>query len=280
MCTFWLSLVKKYIYIIYSSSYSDDWKYLHLHKVVSWCLDLHFFFLWSQWNASHIPGENVIQPKNKFDDLVHNLYTAKRNLRDSRNSKLSVLTGCLCRPLRRGATVSLHSDITRGGPEWLILGRQWSEKENKHHCLLAFLFLKTCLWKKKKKQLASEALIQQAFTGTSLVVQWLRFHSSTAGGTGLIPGPGTKIPHATWHGQKIIIIIFKKQAFIEWMDRWLHNLAPWVQPEWQTVLWKARRTGRQAQLARAEAIQHSGFPCGSGFRLPWLRAWPRQFLVK
>ena len=150
MCTFWLSLVKKYIYIIYSSSYSDDWKYLHLHKVVSWCLDLHFFFLWSQWNASHIPGENVIQPKNKFDDLVHNLYTAKRNLRDSRNSKLSVLTGCLCRPLRRGATVSLHSDITRGGPEWLILGRQWSEKENKHHCLLAFLFLKTCLWKKKK----------------------------------------------------------------------------------------------------------------------------------
>ena len=29
------------------------------------------------------------------------------------------------------------------------------------------------------------------------VVQWLRFHPSTAGGTGLIPGQGTKIPHAT-----------------------------------------------------------------------------------
>ena len=199
MCTFWLSLVKN-IYIIYSSSYSDDWKYLHLHKVMSRCLDLHFFFLWSQWNASHIPGENVIQPKNKFDDLVHNLYTAKRSLRGSHNSRLSVLTGCRCRPLRRGATASLHSGITRGGPECLILGRQRSEKENKHHCLLAFMFLKTCLWGGKKK-LASEVLIQQAFTGTSLVVQWLRFHSSTAGGTGSIPGQGTKIPHALRYGQ-------------------------------------------------------------------------------
>lgn len=91
---------------------------------MSWCLDLHFFFLWSQWNASHIPGENVIQPKNKFDDLVHNLYTAKRSLKGSHNSRLSVLTGCRCRPLRRGATASLHSGITRGGPECLILGRQ------------------------------------------------------------------------------------------------------------------------------------------------------------
>ena len=32
---------------------------------------------------------------------------------------------------------------------------------------------------------------------TSLVVvQWLRLHTSIAGGTGLIPGPGTKILHA------------------------------------------------------------------------------------
>ena len=32
--------------------------------------------------------------------------------------------------------------------------------------------------------------------GTSLAVQWLRVHASTAGGMGLIPGQGTKIPHA------------------------------------------------------------------------------------
>ena len=36
--------------------------------------------------------------------------------------------------------------------------------------------------------------------GDFLVVQWLRLHASTAGGTGSIPGWGTKIPHATWHG--------------------------------------------------------------------------------
>ena len=39
--------------------------------------------------------------------------------------------------------------------------------------------------------------------GTSLAVQWLRFHASTAGGMGLIPGWGTKILHAAWHSQKI-----------------------------------------------------------------------------
>ena len=38
--------------------------------------------------------------------------------------------------------------------------------------------------------------------GTSLVVQWLRLCSSTSGGLGSIPGEGTKISHATWHGQK------------------------------------------------------------------------------
>ena len=38
--------------------------------------------------------------------------------------------------------------------------------------------------------------------GTSLEVQWLRLHASTAGDTGSIPGHGTKIPHAAWCGQK------------------------------------------------------------------------------
>ena len=37
---------------------------------------------------------------------------------------------------------------------------------------------------------------------TSLVVQWLRLSASTAGGMGLIPGQGTKIPYATWHNPK------------------------------------------------------------------------------
>ena len=32
--------------------------------------------------------------------------------------------------------------------------------------------------------------------GDFLTVQWLRLRASTAGGAGLIPGQGTKIPHA------------------------------------------------------------------------------------
>ena len=38
--------------------------------------------------------------------------------------------------------------------------------------------------------------------GNSLAVQWLGLCASAAGGTGLIPGRGTKIPHAVQHGQK------------------------------------------------------------------------------
>ena len=38
---------------------------------------------------------------------------------------------------------------------------------------------------------------------TSLVVQWLRLHTSKAGGAVVIPGQGTKIPHAAWRGQKL-----------------------------------------------------------------------------
>ena len=38
--------------------------------------------------------------------------------------------------------------------------------------------------------------------GTSLVVQCLRFHVSTAGGMGSIPGQGTKILQVTQHGTK------------------------------------------------------------------------------
>ena len=34
--------------------------------------------------------------------------------------------------------------------------------------------------------------------GNSLAVQWLGLHTSTAGGTGSIPGQGTKIPKAAW----------------------------------------------------------------------------------
>ena len=37
--------------------------------------------------------------------------------------------------------------------------------------------------------------------GTSLAVQWLRFHTPNAGHTGSIPGHGTKIMHIMLWGQ-------------------------------------------------------------------------------
>ena len=40
------------------------------------------------------------------------------------------------------------------------------------------------------------------FTGTSLMVQWLRLSAPPARGAGLIPGWRTKIPRALWRGQK------------------------------------------------------------------------------
>ena len=40
----------------------------------------------------------------------------------------------------------------------------------------------------------------------SLVVQWVRLRASKAGVVGLIPGPGTKFPHAARCGEKVIFI--------------------------------------------------------------------------
>ena len=57
--------------------------------------------------------------------------------------------------------------------------------------------------------------------GTSLMVQWLRLQAANAGGMGLIPGQGTKIPHATGWGQKIKLkkkigklVVFKKNVLV------------------------------------------------------------------
>ena len=49
---------------------------------------------------------------------------------------------------------------------------------------------------------AKQQTSDSRFYGTSLAVQWLRLHASTARGTALIPGQGIKIPRAVWHCQK------------------------------------------------------------------------------
>ena len=53
------------------------------------------------------------------------------------------------------------------------------------------------MWYLKKKQ------VYDMLKETSLVIQWLRLCAFNPGGTGLIPGWGTKIPYVMWHSQKI-----------------------------------------------------------------------------
>ena len=59
----------------------------------------------------------------------------------------------------------------------------------------------------------------------SLVVQWLRLCASTAGGVGLITGPGTKIPKATGSGKATVLImsLFKKPSVAPYYP---HPLCP------------------------------------------------------
>ena len=61
------------------------------------------------------------------------------------------------------------------------------------------------------------------------MVQWLRLRAPNAGGTGSIPGQGTKIPHASWHGQK-------KKAMIS-LIKWPHGSLLKVK---NTYLWSLK----------------------------------------
>ena len=45
-------------------------------------------------------------------------------------------------------------------------------------------------------------LFNSLLSGTSLEVQWFRLCTSTAGGTGSIPGWGSRILNAVWCDQK------------------------------------------------------------------------------
>ena len=52
---------------------------------------------------------------------------------------------------------------------------------------------------------------EEAATGTSLTVQWLRLRVSTAGGMGLIPGHGIRILQAMQRSQKKLLKKKKKR---------------------------------------------------------------------
>ena len=51
----------------------------------------------------------------------------------------------------------------------------------------------------------SHFLFKKSFPGTSLMFQWLRLCTSTAGRVGSIPSEGTKIQHTMQSGQTIKI---------------------------------------------------------------------------
>ena len=51
--------------------------------------------------------------------------------------------------------------------------------------------------------MSNEQSFEKMILGTSLAVQFLRLWAFTAGGSGLAPGQGTKIPHAVRCCQKI-----------------------------------------------------------------------------
>ena len=69
------------------------------------------------------------------------------------------------------------------------------------------------LYKKLKRKYKIFLRIKKNVTGNSLGVQWLGLHAVTAKGPGSIPGQGTKIPHATWCGQKKNRLRKKKELY-------------------------------------------------------------------
>ena len=64
--------------------------------------------------------------------------------------------------------------------------------------------------KNQLRDFPGSPVLKTPMFGTSLVVKWLRLCASNAGDAGSIPGQGTKIPYATYQGQKINENIFKK----------------------------------------------------------------------
>ena len=61
---------------------------------------------------------------------------------------------------------------------------------------LVFVIPSLLLFRFSQHSAARESLNKNRNLGISLVIQWLRLCTPSTGGTGLIPGLGTKIPHA------------------------------------------------------------------------------------
>ena len=75
-------------------------------------------------------------------------------------------------------------------------------------------------------------------TGTCLDIQWLKFCTSKAESTSLIPGRGTKIPHATWpkekRKKKTQVILYKHQEDADILLWWFPILLTFLNPRYMT----------------------------------------------
>ena len=65
-------------------------------------------------------------------------------------------------------------------------------------------------------------MIDKSCIGTSLAVQRLRLHTSNAGGVGLIPGQGTKIPHAARPEKFFLKLFIYLRCTASWFDIRIH----------------------------------------------------------
>ena len=87
--------------------------------------------------------------------------------------------------------------------------------------------------------------VKNMVTRTSLVVQWLRFHASTAGSTGLILVRGTKIPHGVQCRQKpkvcvyvcVYIYIYTHMG-LPWWLKTVKNLPATRETQVQSLGWE------------------------------------------
>ena len=68
-------------------------------------------------------------------------------------------------------------------------------------CTVQYSPLLTTVWLQISVVSRLRNLAIKGIKGNSLVVWWLGLHTSTAGGTGLIPGGGTKILQTAWCGK-------------------------------------------------------------------------------
>ena len=67
-----------------------------------------------------------------------------------------------------------------------------------HEQLLSLICWPVWLLYESEDNCLQELTRNQSWWGPCLAILWLRLCAFTAGGTGLIPGQGRKIPHATW----------------------------------------------------------------------------------